>query len=337
MKLFITGATGYVGGEVLFQFLEKFPNFEITALVRSIEKGKIIKDATNNKVQTVIGSLDSLDLIRNETESSDIIINAASNNHLPSLNVIKEVLSKKTKETLFLQISGAGVVTDGVDPSTYTPNKIYDDVKDIKEITLLPDSQPHRLADKLVLSIEETNPKFVKTAIISPPIIFGFGKGYDNILSVQIPILIKSIVKLGSSFTVYKGDTKWSHGHIYDVGTLFINVISKFINKEEFNSGVLGYYFTNDGIDYTFKEIAVRISNKLFELGLISSKLNRELTPTEINEKFNFPALFWGSNARTISNNGRKIGWEMTKSDDNSFFEDINLCVDYMNDHGLLK
>ncbi|CUM56794.1 unnamed protein product, partial [Debaryomyces fabryi] len=36
LKVFLTGATGYIGGEVLYQLLNnKVHNFEVTALVRS--------------------------------------------------------------------------------------------------------------------------------------------------------------------------------------------------------------------------------------------------------------------------------------------------------------
>lgn len=336
MKLFITGVTGYIGGEILYQFLQSFPNFEIVALVRTPEKVKLIEDGSKGKVKTVLGSLDSLDIIREETESSDIIINAASNNHIPSLNVIKSVLSKKKSKTLFMQISGAGVITDSVDPSKYKPNKIYNDVKDIEEINSLPDSQPHRPADKIVLSIEETNSEFIKTVIISPPIIFGLGNGYDNKLSVQIPILIKSFFKLGKGFTIYKGDTSWSHVNIFDVGTLFINLISKFINNETFRSGHLGYYFTNEGTDFTWKEISVQIIDELFSLNLIKSKYIQELTADEFEEQFKVPALFWGSNAKTIAEAGIIAGWKMVKSSDQDFKQDIVNCITYMHKNHLL-
>lgn len=337
MKLFIAGATGYIGGEVLHQFIQSFPDFEIVALVRTSEKGKLIEDATKGKVKTILGSLDSLNIIREETESSNVIINAASNNHLPSLNVIKDVLSKKKSKTLFMQISGAGVISDSVDPEKYKPNKIYNDIKDIEEINSLPDSQPHRPADKIVLSIEETNPEFIKTVIISPPIIFGFGNGYDNKLSVQIPSLIKSIVKLGKGLTIYKGDTSWSRVHVFDVGTLFITLISKFINNQIFRSGNLGYYFTNEGTDFTWREISVKVTDELFSLNLIKSNSIQELTADEFEEQFKLPALFWGSNARSIAEAGKLTGWKMVKSSNHDFEQDIVNCVKYMKEKNLLK
>ncbi|GAV29295.1 hypothetical protein PMKS-002777 [Pichia membranifaciens] len=335
-KLFITGATGYIGGEILHQVLQSFPAFEVTALVRSVEKGELIEEQTKRKVKTVLGSLDSLELIRKETESSDIIINAASNNHLASLKVIKDALSKKTSETLFIQISGAGVISDSLDPEKYTPNKVYDDVKDIEEINSLDDSQPHRPADKLTLSIEETNPKFVKTAIISPPTIFGISDGYDRKHSVQVPLLAIETVKVGYSFTVHKGDTRWSHVHIYDVGTLYVSIIKKFIEKEEFRSGYFGYYFTNDGIDFTWKEVTTKVVEALYSRKLIKNKEIRELSPKEVDELFHLPALYWGTNARTKAEAGKLLGWSPVKSGDSDFLAAIDLSIDYLEKQGLL-
>jgi len=34
-KIFLTGATGYIGGDTLFALYDKHSNYEITALVRS--------------------------------------------------------------------------------------------------------------------------------------------------------------------------------------------------------------------------------------------------------------------------------------------------------------
>lgn len=336
-KLFLAGSTGYIGGEVLYQVLQSFPDFEITALVRSAEKGEIIREGTKGKVKTVIGSLDTLEIIREQTELSDIIINAASNNHLPSLEVIKDVLSKKTSETLFIQTSGTGVITDSTDPAKYTPEKIYDDVKDIEEINSLDDSQPHRPADKLTLSIEETNPKFIKTAIVSPPIIFGIANGYDKRYSVQIPLLATETTRVGYSFTVYKGDTRWSHVHVHDVGTLYISIIKKFVEQEEFRSGHYGYYFANDGTDFTWKDITIRVTESLYSKGLIKSKEIKELDPEGVQRIFNLPALFWGSNARTKAEAGKLLGWNPVKSGDDEFLADIDISIDFLEKHGLLK
>lgn len=336
MKVFIAGATGYIGGEVLSQILSQFPSDSITALIRSQEKSDILTDKFP-QIKSVIGTLDNLDEIKTQCEEADIIINTASNNHIGSLNVIKDVLSKKQSKTLFIQISGAGVISDSTDPAKYVPEKVYSDVSDIDEINSLDASQPHRPADKLVLSMEQCNPEFIKTVIISPPVIFGISNGFNNKLSVQLPWLIKAVYKVGYNFTVYKGETRWSHVHIEDIGALFTLIIKLFEKGQDFKSGYYGYYFANDGSDQYWKDVAIKVTDELYSRGLISSTEIKELSPEEVSTIFRLPALFWGSNARTVSEAARSIGWVPKKSSDADFWNDIKVSTDYMVEHNLLR
>lgn len=336
MRLFITGATGYIGGEVLHQFLEKFPDFSITALHRHAEEAALLKESYRGRVSPVFGTLDSFDVLERETRNADVIINAACYNHPPSVKVFKRVLSEKRSKTLFLQISGTGILVDSTEPSEYRPDKVYSDVDDIDEINSLPDSQPHRLADKLALSIEATNPEFVKTAIICPPLIFGIGQGCGNRLSVQIPWLIRAVVEVGYNFTVYNGMTRWDHAHVYDVGTLFLTVVERHLHGEPFRSGYYGYYFVEDGTDFYWKDLAAKVSDALYERGLIRSREIKKLTPAQVKEIFHLPAMYWGSNCRSKADAGRMLGWRPIKSDDDHFWGDVDESLDYMISHRLL-
>ncbi|KAG7822309.1 hypothetical protein KL928_000784 [Ogataea angusta] len=335
-RLFAIGATGYVGGSVLSDILKVYPDFEVTALVRTQEKADLLKTASNGRILTILGDLDDLDLIENATKNADIIINAASNSHLPSLQSIKKALASKKTSTLFIHTSGAGVLADSVDPAHYNPSKEYSDVKDIDEINSLPDTQPHRPADKLVQTIQDSNPDYVKTAIVSPPTIFGIGYGFDNKISAQIPYLVKSVVRVGHNFTVYEGNTAWSHVHIEDVAALYILIVQKFVAKESFPSGYKGYYFAADGTPHLWKDVAMAVTKLLVARKLISDPRIDKLSPEEVEKQFGLPALFWGSNVKTIPDLGKSIGWKPTKSSDSEFWASIDAEVDFMQKHGIL-
>lgn len=70
-KLFMTGATGYIGGSVLESIPKTYPELEVTALLRSPSK----KFATRYpKVKTVKGSFDDFEVIEKAAEDADIII-----------------------------------------------------------------------------------------------------------------------------------------------------------------------------------------------------------------------------------------------------------------------
>ena len=61
VKIFITGATGYIGGSVLTHLLKTPEKYDITALIRSKEQ---VSKFDSLGVKTVLGDLDSLDLIK---------------------------------------------------------------------------------------------------------------------------------------------------------------------------------------------------------------------------------------------------------------------------------
>lgn len=91
VKVFITGATGYIGGEILYQLLEN-NQYEITALVRSEEKARLLLDKTEDRVKTVLGDLDSVEILTAQVELADLVINAADVNHLASVQNIAYLL-----------------------------------------------------------------------------------------------------------------------------------------------------------------------------------------------------------------------------------------------------
>lgn len=82
-KLFITGATGYIGGSVLESLIAKFPDLEITALLRS--PSQEFKERYP-KVKIVKGDFDAFGVISGAAQDADIVIRTKA----PSLpNVIR--------------------------------------------------------------------------------------------------------------------------------------------------------------------------------------------------------------------------------------------------------
>lgn len=66
------GATGYVGGNALYEIVIAHPGWEITALVRNQDKGvKVVQSYPS--IRLVYGTLDDSELIEQETQKADII------------------------------------------------------------------------------------------------------------------------------------------------------------------------------------------------------------------------------------------------------------------------
>lgn len=159
LNVFITGATGYIGGQFLHEILhDKKHNFKVRALVRTEEKAQKLFYKTNYEVDTVIGDLDSLDLLREEISKADIVINAATNNHLPSTQVMDEVISTKTSTTILFHIAGVSVLSTRNQSDKY----VWSDITDNKRINELPDDRPHIGIDRLVMNMKNKNPVYMQ-------------------------------------------------------------------------------------------------------------------------------------------------------------------------------
>lgn len=71
-RIFVTGATGYIGGDALYTIVKAHPEYEIVALVRNSEKGAIVA-AEYSSVKLVYGDLDSIELIEEQAREADIV------------------------------------------------------------------------------------------------------------------------------------------------------------------------------------------------------------------------------------------------------------------------
>ena len=75
VKIFLTGATGYIGGDVLYQMHRRYPDFEYALLIRSEDKAKQVLSAYPN-ARVVIGGNDNSELLEREAARADIVIRA---------------------------------------------------------------------------------------------------------------------------------------------------------------------------------------------------------------------------------------------------------------------
>jgi Acetylglutamate semialdehyde dehydrogenase len=70
---FRTGATGYIGGEVLHVLQHAHPDYKVAALIRDSEKaGKVL--AAFPKVRVVLADLDNVEIIEKESHKANIVI-----------------------------------------------------------------------------------------------------------------------------------------------------------------------------------------------------------------------------------------------------------------------
>lgn len=337
--VFLSGATGYIGGEILYQLLLS-DAYDVTALVRTQKKAETLEKQTGGRIKTVLGTLDDLDVIRGETERADVIITAADADHVPSIQAIAEVLKKKSTKGVLVHTSGSGILMDINFNTRGLTAPVYSDVDSIDQIYTFADDKPHRPVEKIAFSVEEENP-LIKTVIVSPSTIFGKSRGYDNVYSVQIPYLAKISADLKKGFTVEKGDSIWSHVHIADLGDLYNLLLAKILAGEDIPTGKKGYYFGAypsdvkptdiSPVEHTWKQVADRVSEVLFEKGLAESK---EAVAFSGDEIYKFSGeknsnLYWGTDSRCRGDNGVRVGWIPKYDGADDFWNSIEEDVEY--------
>lgn len=102
------------------------------------------------------------------------------------------------------------------------PDEKYDDIADIVKITTsIPDDAIHRDVDKVVLGASSSA---VHTAIVSPPCIFGPGRGPANTRSIQVYDMVRFALGAGFAPVLGTGRTEWDHVHVHDLSDLVVSL-----------------------------------------------------------------------------------------------------------------
>lgn len=72
-RVFVTGATGYIGGHTADILINTHPEFQIVALVRNEEQAAALIDKWPGTT-TVIGTLDDDKILQEEAAKADVVL-----------------------------------------------------------------------------------------------------------------------------------------------------------------------------------------------------------------------------------------------------------------------
>ena len=118
MKIFVTGATGYIGGSVAERLLRE--GHTVTGLVRSDSGAKEIEA---RGMRAVLGTLDDAETITRAAREADAVIDTAEANHPGVVDAIASAVRGTGK--FFLHTSGSGIVA--TDAAGEPVDTIYDE------------------------------------------------------------------------------------------------------------------------------------------------------------------------------------------------------------------
>jgi nucleoside-diphosphate-sugar epimerase len=306
--IFITGISGYIGGQLLEDISSKHPDYQITGLVRNEDQGQKIT-AKYPTVRTVYGDLDSNDILVEESKKADVVLQTANSDHNPSVIALISVLSQGEKNGAFIQLSGAASIMDSSNGYGQPSTRIWDDVADLQEITAFDHNIVHAITDQLVLN--EGNENAVRTAVVCPPMVYGKGNGPVKTTSMQLPWLVEAITKRGKAFTVGEGKHHVSVIHVKDLVDALIFLTEQALDPScgKANWGSEGVYYVEAGSE-VFTDVVDGIAKQMHEKGIIPNAEIDHLSVEEATQIHPWAAMVWGSNMRVQGSRLRSLGWK---------------------------
>jgi nucleoside-diphosphate-sugar epimerase len=282
MKIFLTGAGGFIGGSVAMRL--RAQGHHILGLVRNEVAAKRLADSG---IEPIMGNLNDADLLIQQAKSCDAVINTANADHLGSVKALMEGLRGTGKS--LLHTSGSSVVGDDARGDFCSPHVVDEQTPWV----INPFKQARRDIDLLVLSGVNDG---INTAVICPSLIYGVGTGL-NPHSVQIPFLASNAQQKGAVEIVGKGLNVWSDVHIEDVASLYQLVL------EKGRGG--GFYFVENG-EASYLELATALSQRLGLPGI------EHLEAEKAAERWGVARAYFsfGSNSRVRAHRAREeLGW----------------------------
>lgn len=282
MRIFVTGASGYIGGSVASALLAA--GHRVTGLVRSAPKAQQVQAFG---IDPVSGTLDDVALLARCAREADAVIHTADADHRASVEAMLAALAGSGKA--FIHTSGSSIVGDQAwgEPT----ERIFDDDTPFEP-------GPGRAARVAVnVRVLAAARDGVRAAVISPSLIYGPGRGLHR-ESIQVPRLVALARKHGVARHVGRGENLWANVHIDDLVDLYLRVLA------DAPAGA-SYYAANG--ECSMRALCEAISRALGRDGR-TQPMPKEEAIAEFGEG---PAAYtYGSNSRVRATRARReLGW----------------------------
>ena len=282
MKIFVTGATGYIGGTLAHQLVAA--GHAVTGLARTAERGAALAAAG---ITPVIGTLDDVALLAEQAGRADAVVNAAHADHRASVEALLGALRGTHKA--FVHTSGAGIVADCAGGAA--SDAVYDEDTPVHPLPLrVPRVQ-------LIDFILAANGEGVRASVVAPPMVYGTGTGLHRD-SMQIPMMARDAAASGAARYVGAGENRWSHVHVEDLGALYVRILE---------SAAPGQLYYAEYAELSMREIASAIHRALGLPGEARSMSVEDAIQVhgEVMATYSF-----GSNCRVRARHAREqLGW----------------------------
>lgn len=282
MKVFCTGASGYIGGSVAARLVAA--GHQVTGLVRSQDKADAVR---SRGIEPVMGTLDDAEILAQAARAADIVVNAASADHAGAVDALLGALAGSGKP--FIHTSGSSIV--GTRSKGHRSDAVFDEST---SITPSPARAARVALNERILSYRD---KGCRPVIICPSLIYGLGRGVLP-HSTQVPLLIELAKKRGGAVHAGPGENIWSNVHIDDLVTLYALAIEK---------APAGSFFFAEHGENSMREVCVAI-NRMLGFAGAPSAMSMEEAATEWGEGTAEDTM--ASNSRVRAVRARELGWQ---------------------------
>ena len=282
MNVFVTGATGYIGGSVAERLIAL--GHHVTGLVRSSNKIPLLKD---RGIEPILGNLDDPEVLAQAAEAADAVIHTASADHPGSIVTLVSALERSGKALICT--TGSGIVADSAD-GEYAGFVVFTEDTYFKPVAF---RRPRVAMNSFVR--QAAIDKGIRSIVICPSMIYGVGRGLQPD-SDQLPKLMALSKQLGAGVYFGKGLNRYSNVHIDDLVDLYLLALERVPGGS--------FFFAENG-DASFKEIAEMISRSL-GFGGKTISLNVEDLVRQYGDAGRYGVA---SNSLVSAVNARRLGW----------------------------
>ncbi|ARQ69538.1 NAD-dependent epimerase/dehydratase family protein [Streptomyces marincola] len=214
MRIFLTGATGYIGGSLAVRLVEA--GHRVRGLTRSDSAASGLSALG---IEPVAGSLDDADVLAGEARAADAVINAADSDHAGAAEVLTRALAGSGKA--LLHTSGSSIVGEASGGEHSDEVFTEADIAEGGPWRPEPDKAPRVAIDRGVLASAREG---VRAVVLCNSLIYGTGLGLGRD-SVQVPRLVATARRTGVARHVGRGANIWSHVHLDDVIDLYVRAL----------------------------------------------------------------------------------------------------------------
>jgi nucleoside-diphosphate-sugar epimerase len=280
MIIFVTGASGYIGGSVAARLASQ--GHVVQGLIRNETRADELRE---HGIEPVFGSLDDGVLLETEARNADAVVNAADSDHSAAVEALLRGLEGSGKR--LVHTSGSSLVGDEAlgEPS---------DAVFTEATPMAP--APDKAARVALNALIARAAPGVHSVVLCNSLVYGNHLGPEA-ESVQIPPLVAFARESGVARHVGRGLNRWSNVHVADMADLYVLALAK--------APPGSFYFVENG-EASFKEITDAVGERL---GLGPSE---DLDPSEAVTRWGRARAVFslGSNSRVRADKARReLGW----------------------------